>query len=235
MNFKEGVILSIDKPYAMSSFGALAHIRYLLTKKMRYKVKVGHAGTLDPLATGVLILCTGKKTKEIEMLQAHTKEYVATLQLGASTASHDMEHPVDEMFPTEQITRERIEQVLTSFVGDVQQVPPVYSAVCVNGKRAYQLSRKGKDFEIKAKTVHIEEIELLHFDEEMMQMSIRVVCGKGTYIRSLARDIGEALDSAAYLTSLYRTRVGDISLQQCITLEQFPKWLEQQDLELLEQ
>lgn len=235
MNFKEGVILSIDKPYAMSSFGALAHIRYLLTKKMRYKVKVGHAGTLDPLATGVLILCTGKKTKEIETLQAHTKEYVATLQLGASTASHDMEHPVDEVFPTEQITRERIEQVLTSFVGDVQQVPPVYSAVCVNGKRAYQLSRKGKDFEIKAKTVHIEEIELLHFDEEMMQMSIRVVCGKGTYIRSLARDIGEALDSAAYLTSLCRTRVGDISLQQCITLEQFPKWLEQHDLELLEQ
>ena len=233
MNFKEGVILSIDKPYAMSSFGALAHIRYLLTKKMRYKVKVGHAGTLDPLATGVLILCTGKKTKEIETLQAHTKEYVATLQLGASTASHDMEHPVDEMFPTEQITRERIEQVLTSFVGDVQQVPPVYSAVCVNGKRAYQLSRKGKDFEIKAKTVHIEEIELLHFDEEMMQMSIRVVCGKGTYIRSLARDIGEALDSAAYLTSLCRTRVGDISLQQCITLEQFPKWLEEQDLEEL--
>ena len=235
MNFKEGVILSIDKPYAMSSFGALAHIRYLLTKKMRYKVKVGHAGTLDPLATGVLILCTGKKTKEIETLQAHTKEYVATLQLGASTASHDMEHPVDEVFPTEQITRERIEQVLTSFVGDVQQVPPVYSAVCVNGKRAYQLSRKGKDFEIKAKTVHIEEIELLHFDEEMMQMSIRVVCGKGTYIRSLARDIGEALDSAAYLTSLCRTRVGDISLSQCITLEQFPKWLEQQNLELLEQ
>ena len=235
MNFKEGVILSIDKPYAMSSFGALAHIRYLLTKKMRYKVKVGHAGTLDPLATGVLILCTGKKTKEIETLQAHTKEYMATLQLGASTASHDMEHPVDEVFPTEQITRERIEQVLTSFVGDVQQVPPVYSAVCVNGKRAYQLSRKGKDFEIKAKTVHIEEIELLHFDEEMMQMSIRVVCGKGTYIRSLARDIGEALDSAAYLTSLCRTRVGDISLQQCITLEQFPKWLEQQELELLEQ
>ena len=235
MNFKEGVILSIDKPYAMSSFGALAHIRYLLTKKMRYKVKVGHAGTLDPLATGVLILCTGKKTKEIETLQAHTKEYVATLQLGASTASHDMEHPVDEVFPTEQITRARIEQVLTSFVRDVKQVPPVYSAVCVNGKRAYQLSRKGKDFEIKAKTVHIEEIELLHFDEEMMQMSIRVVCGKGTYIRSLARDIGEALDSAAYLTSLCRTRVGDISLQQCITLEQFPKWLEQQDLELLEQ
>ena len=236
MNFNEGAFIYINKPYGMSSFGALAHVRFLISKKAGVKrVKTGHAGTLDPLATGVLILCTGKKTKEIETLQAHTKEYVATLQLGASTASHDMEHPVDEVFPTEQITRERIEQVLTSFVGDVQQVPPVYSAVCVNGKRAYQLSRKGKDFEIKAKTVHIEEIELLHFDEEMMQMSIRVACGKGTYIRSLARDIGEALDSAAYLTSLCRTRVGDISLQQCITLEQFPKWLEQQDLELLEQ
>ncbi len=233
MNFRTGEILYIDKPYAMTSFGALAHIRYLLTKKMRYKVKVGHAGTLDPLATGVLVLCTGKKTKEIESLQAHTKEYVATLQLGASTASHDMEHPVDAVFPTSQITREKVEQVLAQFVGDVEQVPPVYSAVCVNGKRAYQLSRKGKDFEIKAKIVRIEKIELLHFDEELMQMSIRVACGKGTYIRSLARDIGEALESAAYLTSLCRTRVGEVSIDQCVTLEQFPQWLKQQELEEL--
>jgi tRNA pseudouridine55 synthase len=233
MNFRTGEILYIDKPYAMTSFGALAHIRYLLTKKMRYKVKVGHAGTLDPLATGVLVLCTGKKTKEIETLQAHTKEYVATLQLGASTASHDMEHPVDAVFPTSQITREKVEQVLQQFVGNVEQVPPVYSAVCVNGKRAYQLSRKGKDFEINAKTVSIEKIELLHFDEELMQMSIRVVCGKGTYIRSLARDVGEALGSAAYLTSLCRTRVGDVTIGQCVTLEQFPQWLKEQELEEL--
>lgn len=233
MNFRTGEILYIDKPYAMTSFGALAHIRYLLTKKMRYKVKVGHAGTLDPLATGVLVLCTGKKTKEIETLQAHTKEYVATLQLGASTASHDMEHPVDAVFPTSQITREEVEQVLQQFVGNVEQVPPVYSAVCVNGKRAYQLSRKGKDFEINAKTVSIEKIELLHFDEELMQMSIRVVCGKGTYIRSLARDVGEALGSAAYLTSLCRTRVGDVTIGQCVTLEQFPQWLKEQELEEL--
>jgi tRNA pseudouridine55 synthase len=217
----------------MTSFGALAHIRYLLTKKMRYKVKVGHAGTLDPLATGVLVLCTGKKTKEIETLQAHTKEYVATLQLGASTASHDMEHPVDAVFPTSQITREKVEQMLQQFVGNVEQVPPVYSAVCVNGKRAYQLSRKGTDFEINAKTVSIEKIELLHFDEELMQMSIRVVCGKGTYIRSLARDVGEALGSAAYLTSLCRTRVGDVTIGQCVTLEQFPQWLKEQELEEL--
>ena len=231
MNFREGVILYIDKPYAMSSFGALAHIRFLLTKRMGYKVKVGHAGTLDPLATGVLILCTGKKTKEIESLQAHDKEYVATLQLGASTASHDMEHPVDEVFPTDGITRERVEEVLRTFVGDVQQVPPVYSAVCVNGKRAYQLSRKGKDFEIQAKQVRIDEIELLHFDSELMQMSIRVCCGKGTYIRSLARDIGEALGSGAYLTSLCRTRSGRVTLNHCVTLEQFPAWLDQQEIE----
>ena len=231
MHFREGVILYIDKPYAMSSFGALAHIRFLLTKRMGYKVKVGHAGTLDPLATGVLILCTGKKTKEIESLQAHDKEYVATLQLGASTASHDMEHPVDDVFPTDGITRERVEEVLRTFVGDVQQVPPVYSAVCVNGKRAYQLSRKGKDFEIQAKQVCIEVIELLHFDPELMQMSIRVCCGKGTYIRSLARDIGEALGSGAYLTSLCRTRSGRVTLNHCVTLEQFPAWLDQQEIE----
>ena len=231
MNFREGVILYIDKPYAMSSFGALAHIRFLLTKRMGYKVKVGHAGTLDPLATGVLILCTGKKTKEIESLQAHDKEYVATLQLGASTASHDMEHPVDDVFPTDGITRERVEEVLRTFFGDVQQVPPVYSAVCVNGKRAYQLSRKGKDFEIQAKQVRIDEIELLHFDPELMQMSIRVCCGKGTYIRSLARDIGEVLGSGAYLTSLCRTRSGRVTLNHCVTLEQFPAWLDQQEIE----
>ena len=231
MNFREGAILYIDKPYSMSSFGALAHIRYLLTKRMKYKVKVGHAGTLDPLATGVLILCTGKKTKEIERLQAHNKEYVATLQLGASTASHDMEHPVDEVLPTDGITRERVEEVLAQFRGDILQVPPVYSAVCVNGKRAYQLSRKGKDFEIQPKQVHVDELELLHFDTEMMQMSLRVRCGKGTYIRSLARDIGEALGSGAFLTSLCRTRVGDVSVDRCITLEQFPAWLAQQNIE----
>ena len=231
MNFREGVILHIDKPYAMSSFGALAHIRFLLTRRMGYKVKVGHAGTLDPLATGVLILCTGKKTKEIEFLQAHDKEYVATLQLGASTASHDMEHPVDEVFSTEGVTLERVTDVLSRFVGDVQQVPPVYSAVCVNGKRAYQLSRKGKDFEIQAKQVHIETIELLHCDPELMQMSIRVQCGKGTYIRSLARDIGDALDCGAYLTSLCRTRSGQVSVTDCVTLEQFPAWLDQQEIE----
>lgn len=215
----------------MSSFGALAHIRYVLTKRMGYKVKVGHAGTLDPLATGVLILCTGRATKKIEELQQHTKEYVATLQLGATTASFDMEHPVDATFPTEHITREKFEEVLTRFVGDIEQVPPAYSACNVNGKRAYALMRKGREVKLEAKPIHIDEIELQDFDAEKMQATIRVVCGKGTYIRSLARDIGEALDSGAYLTSLRRTRVGDMTIDKCHTFDTFEPWLDQQTLE----
>ena len=216
----------------MSSFGALAHIRYLLSKRLGVKrLKTGHAGTLDPLATGVLVLCTGKATKKIEQLQGHDKEYIATLQLGATTASYDMEHPVDATYPTEQITQERIDEVLADLTGDIPQVPPVYSAVMVGGKRAYHLGRKGAEVELNAKTVHIEKIEVLNFDPELMQLSIRVECGKGTYIRSLARDIGEALDSGAYLTSLCRTRVGDVRIEDCLILEDFPQWLEQQQIE----
>ncbi len=232
MHFHEGEILYINKPYVMSSFGALAHIRYLLSKRLGVKrLKTGHAGTLDPLATGVLVLCTGKATKKIEQLQGHDKEYIATLQLGATTASYDMEHPVDATYPTEQITRERIDEVLADLTGDIPQVPPVYSAVMVDGKRAYQLGRKGAEVELNAKTVHIEKIEVLNFDPELMQLSIRVECGKGTYIRSLARDIGEALGSGAYLTSLCRTRVGDVRIEDCLILEDFPQWLEQQQIE----
>lgn len=232
MRFHEGEILYINKPYAMSSFGALAHIRYLLSKRLGVKrLKTGHAGTLDPLATGVLVLCTGKATKMIEQLQGHDKEYIATLQLGATTASYDMEHPVDATYPTEQITRERIDEVLADLTGDIPQVPPVYSAVMVGGKRAYHLGRKGAEVELNAKTVHIEKIEVLNFDPELMQLSIRVECGKGTYIRSLARDIGEALGSGAYLTSLCRTRVGDARIEDCLILEDFPQWLEQQQIE----
>lgn len=215
----------------MSSFGALAHIRYVLTKRMGYKVKVGHAGTLDPLATGVLILCTGRATKKIEELQRHTKEYVATLQFGATTASFDMEHPVDATYPTEHITREKLEEVLTHFIGDIEQVPPTYSACNVNGKRAYTLMRKGREVKLEAKPIRIEEIELQEFDPEKMQATIRVVCGKGTYIRSLARDIGEALGSGAYLTSLRRTRVGDATIDKCHTFDTFEPWLDQQTLE----
>lgn len=232
MNFTEGEIVCINKPYRMSSFGALARVRYLISQRLGVKrVKTGHAGTLDPLATGVLILCTGRATKRIDELQAHTKEYMATLQLGATTASYDMEHPVDATYPTEHITRELIEATLPKFVGEIQQVPPAYSACKVNGDRAYKLMRKGRDVELKPKTLRIDEIELLWFDPEKMQMSIRVVCGKGTYIRALARDIGEALNSGAYLTALCRTRVGDIRIEDCIKLDDVPAWLEQQTIE----
>ena len=189
---------------------------------------MGHAGTLDPLATGVLILCTGKATKQIEQLQAHTKEYTATLQLGATTPSYDMEHEVDITYPTQHITKELILQTLPQFVGDVMQVPPVFSACMVDGHRAYKMARKGQEVELAAKLVHIDELELTAFDPETMQMSIRVVCGKGTYIRSLARDIGEALGSGAYLTALCRTRVGDVRIEDCLTFDDFPAWLDRQ-------
>ncbi|MBR1415966.1 MAG: tRNA pseudouridine(55) synthase TruB [Prevotella sp.] len=232
MNFQEGEILYINKPYGMTSFGALAHIRYLISRKIHVKrVKTGHAGTLDPLATGVLILCTGRATKQIETLQYATKEYTATLQLGATTPSFDREHEVDKTYPTSHITCELIERVLAGFVGEIEQVPPVFSAVMVNGDRAYELARKGHDVELKAKKIRIDELELTSFDSETMLMSIRVVCGKGTYIRSLARDIGEALDSGAYLTALCRTRVGNVRLEDCLTLEEFPAWLDAQDIE----
>ena len=213
----------------MSSFGALAHIRYVVSKRLHVKrVKMGHAGTLDPLATGVLILCTGKATKQIEQLQLHMKEYTATLQLGATTASYDKEHTVDYTYPTRHITRELIEQTLPQFVGDILQVPPVYSACMVDGHRAYKMARKGEEVDLAAKPIHIDEIELTDFDPVTMQMSIRVVCGKGTYIRSLARDIGHALGSGAFLTALCRTRVGDVRIENCLTFDEFPAWLEQQ-------
>ena len=229
MNFSEGAYICINKPYRMSSFGALAHIRYVVSKRLHVKrVKMGHAGTLDPLATGVLILCTGKATKQIERLQLHSKEYTATLQLGATTASFDKEHTVDYTYPTKHITRELILQTLPQFVGDIMQVPPAYSACMVAGDRAYELARKGVGVELAAKPVHIDEIELTAFDPLTMQMSIRVACGKGTYIRSLARDIGYALGSGAFLTALCRTRVGDVRIEDCLTFDEFPSWLEKE-------
>ncbi|MCH5310438.1 MAG: tRNA pseudouridine(55) synthase TruB [Prevotella sp.] len=232
MNFQQGEIICLNKPYGMSSFGALARVRFLVSRKVGVKrVKMGHAGTLDPLATGVLLLCTGKMTKQISQLQGHTKEYTATLQLGATTASYDREHEVNATYPTAHITRELILDTLKRFEGDIMQVPPVYSAVKVDGHRAYKMARKGGDLELQAKPVHVEEIELTNFSPETMQASIRVVCGKGTYIRSLARDIGEALDSGAYLTALCRTRLGDVRIEDCITMEDFPQWLETIDIE----
>ena len=236
MNFTEGEYIYINKPYRMSSFGALAYVRTRISRAVGVRrVKIGHAGTLDPLATGVLILCTGKKTKEIERLQLDTKEYTATLQLGATTPSYDMEHEVNATYPTEHITREGILRVLASFMGEIQQVPPSYSAVKIGGARAYKLKRKGETVELQPKTVRIDEIELTDFDAEKMLLSIRVQCGKGTYIRALARDIGRALDSGAYLTALCRTRVGNVRIDDCIALDDFPQWLASQEIEKVKQ
>lgn len=234
MNFLNGEIVYIDKGYRLTSFKAVAKVRYLISKKIGVKkLKVGHAGTLDPLATGVLIICTGKATKKIDQLQAHTKEYVAGLKLGATTPSFDMEHPEDQAYPVEHITKELVEETLQKFVGEIQQVPPAYSACMIDGHRAYELARKGKDVPLKAKTLVIDEIELLEC--ELPYIKIRVVCSKGTYIRALARDIGEALNSGAYLTSLRRTRVGDVKVEDCLQLEDFEEWLNNQEIEMPEE
>ena len=167
-------------------------------------------------------------TKQIETLQVHTKEYVATLQLGATTPSYDMEHEVNENFPVEHITRELIDKTLPQFVGDIEQIPPTYSAVKVDGKRAFDYRRSGKEVVLKAKNIHIDEIEVLNFDTAKMQLTIRVRCGKGTYIRALARDLGRAMNSGAYLTALRRTRVGDVKVEDCVNYDQFETWLQQQ-------
>lgn len=232
MNFYKGEVLAFNKPLEWTSFGLVARARWLISQKLGTKIKVGHAGTLDPLATGVLLLCTGKATKRIEELQSHTKEYVATLKLGATTPSFDMEHPEDATYPTDHITREMVDEVLASFIGTIQQIPPAFSACKIDGTRAFDLARKGKEVTLKAKTLTIDEIEVLQF--EMPVLKIRVVCSKGTYIRALARDIGEALKSGAYLTALERTRVGDVCVEDCLTLDEFPQWLEQITIDPME-
>ena len=230
MNFKEGEVLYFDKPLKWTSFAVVNKIRYHICRKLGVKkIKVGHAGTLDPLATGVMIICTGKATKRIEEFQYHTKEYIATIQLGATTPSFDLEKEIDATYPTEHITRELVEEALQRFIGRIEQIPPVFSAWKVDGKRAYDLARKGEDVELKAKTLIIDEIELLECN--LPEIKIRVVCSKGTYIRALARDIGEALNSGAHLTGLIRTRVGDVRLEDCLSVESFPEWLDQQEIE----
>ena len=213
--------MAVKKSAGMTSHDVVNKIRRLYNTK-----RVGHAGTLDPLATGVLLLCTGKATKRIEELQTQTKEYEAEIMLGATTPSFDMEHPVNATYPYEHITQEMTEEVLKQFTGNIAQRPPLFSACKVDGKRAYDLARGGSDMELAPKQIRIDEIELLSF--ELPKIRIRVVCGKGTYIRSLARDIGEALGSGAYLTALARTRIGEYKLEECINIESFPEWLEKQ-------
>ena len=230
MNFKEGEVLYFNKPLMWTSFKLVGNVRYTMSRKIHVKkLKVGHAGTLDPLATGVMIICTGKATKRIEEFQYQTKEYIATVMLGATTPSYDLEHEIDATYPTEHITRELVEETLKRFIGEIQQIPPAFSACKVDGERAYDLARKGKEVELKPKLLVIDEIELLECN--LPEIKIRVVCSKGTYIRALARDIGEALQSGAHLTGLIRTRVGDVRLEDCLDPEHFKEWLDQQEVE----
>lgn len=227
MDFIAGEVIYFNKPLGWTSFDLVNKFRYKLSRRLGVKkIKVGHAGTLDPLATGVMILCTGRATKRIDEFQYQTKEYIATLKLGETTPSFDLEKEVDATYPTEHITRELVEQVLPTFLGEIQQVPPVFSACKIEGKRAYELAREGKDVQLKSKTLVIDELELLECSLPVVK--IRVVCSKGTYIRALARDIGLALHSGAHLIALERTRIGDVTLDKCMTPEEIDAFLERE-------
>ena len=218
MDFNEGEIIYIDKPLHWTSFDVVKRIRLrILCRIKQKKLKVGHAGTLDPLATGVMIICTGRATKRIEEFQYQTKEYIATLRLGATTPSFDLETEIDGVYPHEHITRESVVRTLPRFVGSIMQIPPSYSACKVDGRRAYDMARKGQAVDLKPKELVIDEIELLDFTSDILR--IRVVCSKGTYIRALARDLGEALGSGAHLIGLVRTRVGEVTLDRCLSVD----------------
>lgn len=218
MDYISGEILVIDKPYRWTSFDAVKRLRGAVQRRLNAKrFKVGHAGTLDPLATGVLLVCTGRATKRIAELQEGMKEYVAEITFGATTPSYDLEKEIDANYPWEHITPELIAETLPKFQGHLMQVPPVFSAVKVDGKRAYNYARKGKEVEIKAKPLEIKELEVLNW--EAPKLTLRVLCSKGTYIRALARDLGEAMNSGAHLTALRRTRVGDYTIDDAMSLD----------------
>jgi tRNA pseudouridine55 synthase len=219
-DFISGEVLAFDKPYKWTSFDLVGKVRNFLSRELKLKkLKVGHTGTLDPLATGLIVICTGKATKQIETLQAQEKEYIATVHFGATTPSFDKETEINQQFPADHITRTLLEESLIKFSGEIDQVPPAFSAVKIDGKRAYLHARKGIQPELKPKTVFIKEIELLNF--EMPEATLRIVCSKGTYIRALARDIGEELHSGAYLTALRRIRIGVFNVEKAFTFESF--------------
>lgn len=225
----KGEILYIDKPLHWTSFDAVKRVRGTLTRRLGVKrLKVGHAGTLDPLATGVMIVCTGTATKDIDNLQAGVKEYIATMALGATTPSFDLETQIDATYPTEHITRELVEKTLLDFIGEIQQVPPAFSACKVDGKRAYKMARKGQEVELKPKLLVIDELELMEYAQN--SLTVRVICSKGTYIRALARDIGQALGSGAHLTALRRTRVGEVTIDRCMQVEEMIQMLNSIDI-----
>ncbi len=220
MDFVAGEILVFNKPLTWTSFDLVNKVRFVLCKHLGVKkLKVGHAGTLDPLATGVVVVCTGKKTKQIDEFLAQNKEYIAELEFGATTPSYDLETDIDERYPFEHITKELVEEKIKSFLGSIMQTPPAFSAVKVDGVRAYKMARKGKEVEIKAKELVIEAIEVLEFS--LPKCTLRIVCSKGTYIRALARDIGEALGSGAHLTALHRTRSGEFNIEGALDIQEF--------------
>lgn len=230
MNFLAGETILVDKPYGWTSFDVVKRIRGVMLRRMGVKkMKVGHAGTLDPLATGVMIVVSGKSTKLIEQLQSGVKEYIATIALGATTPSYDLETEIDARYPTAHITRELVEEVLAKFTGRIEQVPPAFSACKIDGKRAYKMARKGDTVELKPKILVIDEIELLEYSPE--SITIRVVCSKGTYIRALARDIGAALGSGGHLIALRRTRVGDVTIDRCLSLDDAVSMLREVEIE----
>ena len=219
-DFQKGEILLFDKDLDWTSFDLVRKLRNYLTRISGVKkLKVGHAGTLDPKATGLMIVCTGKETKNIDLLQAKEKEYVANIKLGATTPSYDLETAENEQFPTDHLTLELVKEKLSGFIGEIDQVPPVFSAVKIEGKRAYEHARKGNDIVIQPKRISISELEVLEFSPS--EIKLRIVCSKGTYIRSLARDLGVALNSGAYLVGLRRTRIGDMSLEDAWDLKEF--------------
>ncbi len=225
MDFVTGEILYIDKPLGWTSFDIVKRIRGILLRRMHIKkFKVGHAGTLDPLATGVMIVATGRATKRIDELQSGVKEYVAEIALGATTPSYDLETEINALYPTGHITRQLVERTLPQFLGTIEQVPPAFSACKIDGRRAYKIARTGHEVDLKPKTLTIDEIELLQFSPA--SITVRIVCSKGTYIRALARDIGTALGSGGHLMALRRTRVGNVSIDECLSVEQAAQLLQ---------
>ncbi|MCE3280386.1 MAG: tRNA pseudouridine(55) synthase TruB [Bacteroidetes bacterium] len=229
-DYRAGEVILIHKPLTWTSFQVVNKMKYIIRSWERSKkngeipwLKIGHAGTLDPLATGLLIVCTGKQTKNIETYQAQEKEYTGTFFIGATTPCYDLEKEIDQRFPTDHITEELIIETAKKFTGTIQQTPPLFSAIWIDGKRAYDIAREGKTAEIKSKEITISEFEITRI--ALPEVDFRVVCSKGTYIRSLARDFGEALKSGAHLTALCRTRIGDYKLSDALSLEEFESML----------
>ncbi|KJD31730.1 pseudouridine synthase [Tamlana nanhaiensis] len=219
-DYLSGQVLLIDKPLNWTSFQAVNKLRWEIRQAFNIKkIKVGHAGTLDPLATGLLIICTGKKTKEINTFQAQVKEYTGTIVLGSTTPSFDLETEINETFPTDHITEDLIHKTTKQFIGDIEQFPPVFSAVKKDGKRLYEFARAGETVEIKPRTIHISEFEITSINN--LELNFRVVCSKGTYIRSLANDFGKALQSGGHLSALRRTKIGDFNVENAVSIEGF--------------